>query len=680
MKARLWKALLIIMVFTLAIPLCACAAEPVLSGDYYMIGTKAELEWFRDRVNVGYASYNAKLTADIDLEGSESSKWTPIGKNLRPFQGIFDGQGHSVTGLYIKDHSNSVAIGEIGFIGRLGHPDGTSGATSAEVKNLIVSGDVSVVYQGISQVGIVVGKNLQGKVTNCAAIGRVTATANKQDSFKSVEAPVGAVVGYNEGGTVVNCSSTADVTAKGANGIFAGGIVGWNVVSANGVSAKVTNCAASGDVTAENTDAKDSFAGGIVGCNYLSTVENCAATCNISGDKYIGGVVGYNAGAVKNCGWLDGIAAKGIGSDDKPASVDIASFDNAANVVTAYTIDPAASRSLAAGESSLIFRSWPGMRADAISAWNGETLPAAGLTASPDTYSNTKVTGAAGGNYAVMTSLSLTATKFGSAAVNVLKIGLDSIPPLMTFVKVTGTTPSPVSDGGFKALNPALTAITDVESVAVSPMSGDNKGKIAESIGISSGDMKAEDNSGMLVPTDEYAKAAAQDAISGTSNDEEVSWIATAPICSVDITKSGDIATFAFEISGDKLRAKSPDALKVVNILAGSKGELFKIAATSADYKDEYAVLLKDGKIFTGTIVPTDTYTLCAFIKDGGSFDLDGKANGEVCGSIAIAETKSKSKEAPGGSSGGCSAGFAALALAAVVPVVVRRKKQGTSK
>ena len=53
MKTRFWNTLLIITVFALTIPLCACAAEPAKSGDYYMIGTKSELEWFRDKVNGG---------------------------------------------------------------------------------------------------------------------------------------------------------------------------------------------------------------------------------------------------------------------------------------------------------------------------------------------------------------------------------------------------------------------------------------------------------------------------------------------------------------------------------------------------------------------------------------------------------------------------------------------------
>lgn len=669
MKTRFWNTLLIITVFALTIPLCACAAEPAKSGDYYMIGTKSELEWFRDKVNGGYASYNAKLTADIDLEGSESNKWTPIGRETSPFSGIFDGQGYSVTGLYISNNDNNIAIGEIGFVGYLGIGPADLGTTNAEVKNLIVSGDVSVTYQGSGAVGIVIGKNRKGKVTNCVATGRVAATANKQDGFSSM-APVGAVVGYNEEGTVTNCAATAEVSASGKNSVFAGGIVGYT-------DAKVTNCAASCDVTAKNTDSKDSHAGGIVGCNDGGTIENCAASGNVSGDKYIGGVLGWNSGAVKNCGWLYDIAANGIGSDDKPVSVDIGSFDSAANVVAAYTIDPAASHTLAVGESSVIFRSWPGKSADAISGWDGGALPETGLTVSQDSDNNTNITGTAYGAYAVMTRLNITATKFGTADVSVLKVGLDEISPLLTFAKVIGTPPSPVSevsDGGFKAVNPALPSITGVENVAVSPLSGDNKGEIAESIGINSNDMKAEETSGMLVPTEEYAKAAAQDAISGTSNDEEVAWIGTTPICSVDITKNGDIATFAFEISGDKLHAKSLESLKVVKILADSKGKLLEIAATSADFKDRYVTLLKDGEIFTGTIVPTDTYTLCAFIKDGGSFDLDGKENGEVCGSMAIVETKSKAKETHGGSSG-CSAGFAALALLAIVPIVVRRKR-----
>lgn len=68
------------------------------------ISTAEQLFEFAEHVNKGIPdAVNAyvRLTADIDLGGKE---WTPIGKErLKPFTGIFDGEGHTVSNFVIKD-------------------------------------------------------------------------------------------------------------------------------------------------------------------------------------------------------------------------------------------------------------------------------------------------------------------------------------------------------------------------------------------------------------------------------------------------------------------------------------------------------------------------------------------------------------------------------------------------
>ncbi len=57
-----------------------------------------ELKAFRDDVNAGN-TYNGKtviLIADIDLK---NENWTPIGNEEHPFQGNFDGKGHTISNL-----------------------------------------------------------------------------------------------------------------------------------------------------------------------------------------------------------------------------------------------------------------------------------------------------------------------------------------------------------------------------------------------------------------------------------------------------------------------------------------------------------------------------------------------------------------------------------------------------
>ena len=76
---------------------------PTLSGGVYQIGTAEQLAWFANAVNSGSQSIKGKLTADIQLNasGSTANKWTPIGTESNPFKGTFDGDGHTVSGVYV---------------------------------------------------------------------------------------------------------------------------------------------------------------------------------------------------------------------------------------------------------------------------------------------------------------------------------------------------------------------------------------------------------------------------------------------------------------------------------------------------------------------------------------------------------------------------------------------------
>ena len=191
---------------------------------YYWIGTAQELADFRDMVNNGEtnARTTATLTADIDLEGKP---WEPI----LNYAGTFDGQGHTIKGLYV-----SSSTGHAGLFGSV---------TGGTVKNLAVEGTVTA-DRGIAEIssytGGVVGEN-SGGVINCAFSGEVTDSSNaNQDTIIAA----GGVVGYNnQSGKVENCCSTGSVA---------------NVD---------TSCNQGGFVAA--------CAGGVVGYNYEGTVTNC---------------------------------------------------------------------------------------------------------------------------------------------------------------------------------------------------------------------------------------------------------------------------------------------------------------------------------------------------------------------------------------------------------------------
>ena len=210
----------------------------------YLIANGAQLARFAAMVNGtldGTQQNTAacgKLTADILLNNTEgwenwgstapAHTWTPIGNSSQPFTGTLDGDGHSVSGIYI----NSTEI----YQGLVGYLDNGGTLQNLGVKASYIKGD--------GYVGGVCGMNMMGNVTNCYNTGSVTGSLY-----------VGGVCGQNYG-TVTNCYNTGNVTGNDA---YVGGLCGQNY-------ATVTNCYyltgtaaggigyGSGDATEKNAD------------------------------------------------------------------------------------------------------------------------------------------------------------------------------------------------------------------------------------------------------------------------------------------------------------------------------------------------------------------------------------------------------------------------------------------
>lgn len=244
---------------------------PTKVGDVYQIGSGGELAWFAQEVNAGRgAVYNAVLTKDIDL-GDEP--WTPIGKNYSyAYKGTFDGQKHTVSGLYISG-SASQNCGLFGYV---------SGGT---VKNLTVEGTV---IGGECTAGIIGEQNGTACVENCVNRATVSGTNNvggiagkvngSSEKYIRACANLGNISGGNSVGgivgqayykvTVSHCYNRGAVTASVSK---AGGIVGYM----NDTGAKFSNCYTTGDVTAKSdyhpvVGKKSS--GSISDCYYLDTL------------------------------------------------------------------------------------------------------------------------------------------------------------------------------------------------------------------------------------------------------------------------------------------------------------------------------------------------------------------------------------------------------------------------
>lgn len=145
--------------------------------DPYQIGTAAQLKVLADLVNSGNTAYNGasyKLTANIDLSsicGSEKGNWTPIGNSSYSFRGSLDGNGKTISGLYIDARNSDYQ----GLFGNL------SGG-SCKIKDLTLT-QVNVI--GDEYVGAIAGYVSGAAITGCTVIGQVS--GNKS---------CGAIAGY----------------------------------------------------------------------------------------------------------------------------------------------------------------------------------------------------------------------------------------------------------------------------------------------------------------------------------------------------------------------------------------------------------------------------------------------------------------------------------------------------
>ena len=124
----------------------------------------------------------------------------------------------------------------------------------------------------------------------------------------------------------------------------------------------VENCYNQGAVSGMNN------VGGVVGENYGVTVQNCYNTGSVSGNEFVGGVVGSNDGIVQNCYYLSDCAADGYGAPQN--GIGNAGLGNTtedvADVTTAKT-----SAQFASGEVAHLLGDAFGQNVD-----NGETVDA----------------------------------------------------------------------------------------------------------------------------------------------------------------------------------------------------------------------------------------------------------------------------------------------------------------
>ena len=260
------------------------AVKPSQENGVYLIAKPYHLAWFRDYVNgtivdkgevagTTHPSASAKLTADINLtnychaaeDGKELLSWIPIGNYSNRWKGNMNGQGHTISNLYIKTAQN--------YVGLFGYTE------RATIQDLIFDyakvENVNTTNTKTDYTGILAGyadgvspSHIRGIKTtnNCTVIG---------------QEHTGGIVG-GAGINLENCENHSSV--KGTSDV--GGIAGSSTYE------NIKCCTNYG--TVENNN---SYIGGIIGYAWYTSIEDCANYGKITSTGWkAGGIAGQTFG------------------------------------------------------------------------------------------------------------------------------------------------------------------------------------------------------------------------------------------------------------------------------------------------------------------------------------------------------------------------------------------------
>lgn len=179
------------------------------------IATADQLFAFANAVNVENKNFSGEyvvLTADIDLD---NKLWTPIGQTgATEFKGVFDGQGHTISNLYVDSSEQTGGHYSSGLFGWI------ESSNHITIKNVNINGAKIIGHHNVA----VIAGYLEGNavVENCHVKGAALECTNANDDANGDK--VGIIGGYAGGEVrIKNCSATNSSVSAGRD---AGQIVG----------------------------------------------------------------------------------------------------------------------------------------------------------------------------------------------------------------------------------------------------------------------------------------------------------------------------------------------------------------------------------------------------------------------------------------------------------------------
>ena len=245
-------------------------------NDPYLILNPIQLNQMRNYLNQSGVYF--KLMANIDLteflqDENPAQGWQPVGNSSSAaFKGILDGNGKTVSGLWIK-RSNTDNVALFGY---------TNGAT---IKNIKVTG---ASIEGKDHTGGLAGTSENTTFTNCTFTGEVKGVSE-----------VGGIVANSSGNSVLSNCRLYDSQVIGKD--YVGGACGTQ-------GGQFSNCYIYSNIVGNN------YVGGICGYSTsgkYSFMNSCGFFGDISANSYVGGLIGAktnssgsvsgNIHQIKNC-------------------------------------------------------------------------------------------------------------------------------------------------------------------------------------------------------------------------------------------------------------------------------------------------------------------------------------------------------------------------------------------
>ncbi|KPJ66629.1 MAG: hypothetical protein AMJ43_07595 [Coxiella sp. DG_40] len=255
-------------------------------SDPYLIYTAEEMQ----AIGAHPKDWNKcfKLMADIDMSGYTGTEFNLIGHyaglsgpDNEPFEGIFDGDGHTISN-FTYTSSGINCIGLFSYVSGI----------YAEIRDLTLTG-VDISAGSGDFIGALVGR-FGGVIANCSADGVISG-----DKY------VGGLVGTTWWGMFYDCYATGSVTGNEN----VGGLVGDSYIG------ELFNCYATASVTGGIR------VGGLVGDSGSGLFSTCYAAGVVSGTSELGGFTGYDDdGIYTSCLWDSEVNpdVNGIGNTTEP--------------------------------------------------------------------------------------------------------------------------------------------------------------------------------------------------------------------------------------------------------------------------------------------------------------------------------------------------------------------------